>query len=228
MNNSLGKLIVIDGTDGSGKSVQTKLLVDRLKAANLPVAEFDFLQYNKASGRLVSEYLNGNFGTAEEVGAYRASVFYACDRYEASKAIKQALAEGKLVITNRYVSSNLAHQGGKISDPLERKAYYDWCLDLEYRIFGIPQPDLNIILHVPAAIAQALVDKKDQREYLDDKKRDIHEDDLNHLLAAERIYLELANSLANTSLIECVTNDEMLDKETIANLVYSHVQSLIA
>lgn len=228
MNNSLGKLIVIDGTDGSGKSVQTERLVKRLKADNLSVAEFDFPQYSKASGGLIREYLTGKFGTAEEVGAYRASIFYACDRYDASKAIKQALTEGKLVITNRYVTSNLAHQGGKIVDESERKSYYDWCINLEYTIFEIPQPDLNLILHVPAAVAQALVDQKSQREYLVEKKRDIHEDDLNHLLAAEKVYLELAKSLPNTELIECAPNDKLLSIEEVSDLVYTRVKSLIA
>ncbi|MBU4493296.1 MAG: thymidylate kinase, partial [Nanoarchaeota archaeon] len=106
-----GKFIVIAGTDGSGKATQIKILVKRLKDKGYEVEIADFPQYGKKSAALVEEYLNGKFGLAEEVGPYRASIFYACDRYAASFKIKEWLDEGKIVVSNRYVSANVGHQG---------------------------------------------------------------------------------------------------------------------
>ncbi|HDH07740.1 MAG TPA: thymidylate kinase, partial [Candidatus Moranbacteria bacterium] len=144
----IGKFIVIDGTDGSGKATQTKLLVERLKNDGHDVEIADFPQYGKKSAGLIEKYLNGKYGSAEEVGPYRASIFYACDRYDASFKIRKAVEEGKIVISNRYVTANMGHQGGKIKDPEERKKYFNWLYNLEYETFSIPRPDLNIILHV--------------------------------------------------------------------------------
>jgi dTMP kinase len=102
-----GKFIVIDGTDGSGKATQTELLVKRLEAEGYAVVMADFPRYGERSAMLVEDYLNGKFGSAQEVGPYRGSIFFACDRYAASFQIKQWLEEGKLIISNRYVSANM-------------------------------------------------------------------------------------------------------------------------
>lgn len=166
-----GKFIVIDGTDGSGKATQMKLLVKELRKKGYKVEVFDFPQYGKKSAGLVEEYLNGKYGSAQDVGPYRGSIFYACDRYAASFKIRKFLEEGKIVISNRYVTANMGHQGGKIKNPKERKRYFNWLYDLEYRIFEIPKPDLNIILHVDAAIAQKLVDNKGVRNYIKGNKK---------------------------------------------------------
>ena len=155
-----GKFIVIDGTDGSGKATQTEKLVDRLRAEEYSVFMLDFPQYGERSAALVEDYLNGKFGTAEEVGPYRASIFYACDRFAASKKIKERLERGEVVVSNRYVSANMGHQAGKIADPLERDNFLEWLESLEYDIFGIPRPDCQILLYADPVIAQKLVDKK--------------------------------------------------------------------
>ena len=102
-----GKLIVIDGTDGSGKTVQTSLLVERLKKEGHPVEFIEFPQYGQKSSGLIEEYLNGKYGSAEEVGPYRASIFFACDRFAASSKMKGWLSDGKIVVANRYVFSNM-------------------------------------------------------------------------------------------------------------------------
>ena len=220
------KFIVLDGTDGSGKGTQTKLLLERLQENNYPVLTIDFPQYGKKSAGLVEEYLNGKYGTAEEVGPYKASIFYACDRYDASFEIKQALAEGKIVIANRYVTANMGHQGGKIENNDDRKDFFAWLEHLEYNIFKIPKPDLNIILHVDAEIAQKLVDEKEIREYTTEK-RDIHEKDLNHLLHAEKVYLQLAEIMPNAQLIECVENGQIMTREKINDLIWNKIINLI-
>ena len=215
---------MIEGTDGSGKSVQTNLLVDALKKQGREVEQISFPQYGQPSAAMVEAYLNGEFGTAEAVGPYRASILYAIDRYAAKGKIAKWLADGKIVIANRYVASNLGHQGGKIKDMRERKKYFAWNYNLEYNIFGIPKPDLNLILHVTPEISQQLIDKKGEREYLRGKKRDIHEDDLNHLRAAEQAYIQIARSYPEFALIECVEEDQLLSPEIIYQKVMAHIQ----
>ncbi len=224
---SKGKFIVIDGTDGSGKATQLELLAIRLREAGYQVETADFPQYGQKSAGLVEEYLNGKYGTAEQVGAYRASIFYACDRYDASFKIRKWLDQGKVVISNRYVTSNMGHQGGKIKDAKERREYFDWLFEFEYNLFKIPQPDLNVILHVDAAIAQKLVDDKDERAYLNGAKRDIHENDLGHLRNAEQVYLEIASSFPNFALIECVKENQIMTREKISELVWQEVRKYI-
>lgn len=217
-----GKFIVIDGTDGSGKATQTELLVNRLKKEKYKVKIFDFPQYGQKSAGLVEEYLNGKYGSAKEVGPYRASIFYACDRYDASFKIRKHLESGYMVVSNRYVTANMGHQGGKIQNAKERKKYFDWLYNLEYGIFGIPKPDINIILHVDAAVAQKLVDCKGARCYTK-KKRDLHEKDLKHLRDAEKVYLEIAKTMPNFKLISCTKNKSIMDRITISDLIWKEV-----
>jgi thymidylate kinase len=120
MVKKIEKLIVIEGTDGSGKSTQTKLLETSLIQMGHSVKCFDFPRYGEGSAALVKDYLNCKFGSAEEVGPFAGSIFYAVDRYAASFEIKKALVEGQVVLCNRYVSANMGHQAGKIKDPAER------------------------------------------------------------------------------------------------------------
>jgi len=224
MQKTRGKFIVIDGTDGSGKATQTQLLVERLSAAGYGVVMADFPQYGKRSAGLVEQYLNGTYGNAEEVGPYRASIFYAVDRYDASFQIRRWLIEGKIVISNRYVTANMAHQGGKIKDRQKRREYFKWLFQLEYGLFNIPRPDLNIILHVDAAIAQKLVDKKGIRSYLKGEKRDIHEADINHLREAEKVYLEIARSFSDCELVECTAAGRIMPRQKINDLIWESLR----
>jgi dTMP kinase len=122
----------------------------------------------------------------------------------------------------------MGHQGGKITNPKERKKYFDWLYNLEYGIFGIPQPDLNIILHVDAAIAQKLVDGKDVRSYIKGrKKRDLHEKDLKHLRDAEKVYLEIARTFPNFCLIKCTENKNIMTREKISKLVWKEAKKIL-
>lgn len=221
----LGKFIVIDGTDGSGKATQTELLTQRLRSAGLAVEMADFPQYNTKSAGLVEEYLNGKYGSAEDVGPYRASIFYAADRYDASLKIRRWLNSGKIVIANRYVTANMGHQGGKIDNPLERKHFFDWLYKLEYEIFDIPKPDLNIILHVPAEISQALARQRQKLDWIG-KTKDIHQENLEHLKKAEQVYLEIARSFSGFSLIECSEHGFMKSREEINYLVWQEIIKL--
>ncbi|MDI6778320.1 MAG: hypothetical protein QMD77_03950 [Patescibacteria group bacterium] len=221
-----GLFVVIDGIDGSGKTTQLNLLVKKLKKEGSKIEKLDFPQYGKKSAALVEEYLNGKYGTAGEVGPYRASVFYACDRYAASFRIKKWLSEGKVVISNRYVAASMGHQGGKIKNPEARKGFFKWLYNLEYDIFSIPKPDINIILHVEAATAQKLVASKKghKREYIKKGKRDMHEKDLEHLWDAEKSFLEIARTFPGFVLIECMKNGEIMTRREISSLIWDKLK----
>lgn len=219
-----GKLIVIDGTDGSGKGTQTKLLVERLKKEGYDIEIADFPRYGQKSAALVEEYLNGKFGSPQEVGAYRASIFYACDRYAASFEIKQWLTQGKIIISNRYVSSNMGHQAGKIQDLNERDKFLNWLEDLEYNLFAIPRPDLNLLLYMPPAIGQQLVDQKESRDYVNGKKRDIHEADLQHLIDASQAYLYVAQKY-QWEVIDCAPDNQLRTIEDISEEIYQTIKN---
>jgi dTMP kinase len=125
------------------------------------------------------------------------------------------------VVCNRYVGSNLAHQGGKIHNAKEREKYFAWDYDLEYNILGIPKPDISLILHVTPEVSQKLVDKKGAREYLHGRRRDIHEDDLRHLCDAEKAYLEIAELFKEYRLIECVEKGTILPPQKIHQKIWS-------
>ena len=217
---SRGKFFVIEGSDGSGKGTQFKLLAENLRKDGYIVAEYDFPQYSKESTHFVRRYLNGEYGSADEVDSKAASLFYALDRFEASFNIKKDIEAGKIVLANRFTASNMAHQGQKIADEAARKDYYAWITDMEFATLQTPKPDHNFVLLVPAATAQKLVDQKDTRNYTD-KKRDIHEADLGHLERAVKTYEELCELYpTDFSSIRCVDSDETL-------LSIDEVQSLL-
>ncbi len=219
-----GILIVIDGTDGSGKKTQSELLIRHLEREGYAAVYFDFPQHGKPSAALVDEYLNGKFGKAHEVAPKAASIFYAADRYAASFDIRAALGEGKIVVCDRYVSANQGHQAGKISDIKERDAFLAWLDELEFGIFGIPRPDINILLYLPPVMGQILVDRKQLRAYIGgNAKRDIHENDLGHLNAAANAFLYCAKKYQWT-VINCNSGDAFISKEDIHEKVWEAVQ----
>lgn len=226
MSQYLGKFIVIDGTDGSGKTTQFNLLVEKLKAEGFAVELADFPQYNTKSAGLVEEYLSGKYGNADEVTPYQSSIFYAVDRFDASFKIRQWLKDGKIVIANRYVSASLGHQGGKIDNPLERKVFFNWLYELEYKLFNIPKPDLSLILHVEADIAQKLAANRHREDWVG-KTRDIHEENLNHLQKAEQVYLEIAQMFPDFKLIKCTREGEIMTREEIHELVWIYTNQIL-
>lgn len=219
-----GLFLVIEGTDGSGKGTQSKLLAAKLRKEGYDVAEFDFPRYDRQSSHFIQEYLNGVYGTSDEVGPYTGSLFFALDRYEAAPEIRQALAEGKIVLANRFTGSNMAHQGTKFENIEQRRGYFIWLDNLEYEMLKIPRPDKSFVLRVPAEIAQKLVDKKGERSYTD-KKRDIHEADINHLKRSVEVYDDLTQLFPKDfQRIDCVRGGKMLDIETVHDIVWKTVQ----
>lgn len=225
--------IVFDGLDGSGKSTQTKLLAERLRKEGYEIETFDFPQHGEKSAGLVDEYLNGKYGTAEEVGPYRASIFYACDRYDASFKIKKWLEEGRIVVSDRYVASNIGHQGGKIKDKEERKKFLKWLYNLEYGIFGIPKPNITIFLKTLPEFSLKLAhnikdkEKKERREaYLGtSRKRDIHEKDADHLRNALNSYLQATKEFPKEfRVVDCIQKGKLLSPEIIHQKIWGIVK----
>lgn len=222
-----GIFIVVEGTDGSGKGTQVDLLVERLEQEGYDVEKFDFPQYDQESSYFVREYLNGKYGDADEVGPYVGSLFYALDRYEAAPRIREALGSGKVVIANRYVGSNMAHQGTKFDNSEQRRGYFIWLDQMEFEMFKIPRPDISLVLRVEADIAQKLVDQKDERSYTD-KKRDLHEADIDHLKRSVEVYDNLCQLFPKDfKQIDCVRGGKIMDKETIHKYLFSTIEPLL-
>lgn len=227
--------IAFEGLDGSGKSTQSKLLMSWLKKQGYKTAKIDFPQYGKKSAGLIEEYLNGKYGTSKEVGPYRASIFYACDRYDASFKIRKWLREGRIVVADRYVASNMGHQGGKLKNKKARKAFIKWLYNLEYEILKIPKPNFSFILKTSPAFARKLApkitaqEKKQKRKvYLGSKLRDIHEKDLSHLADALASYLEAAREFPRDfKVIECMRGGTLLSSGIVHQKVVKIMQNLV-
>jgi thymidylate kinase/thymidylate synthase ThyX len=227
MTTSRGVFIAIEGTDGSGKGTQCKHLVARLKREGYDVAAFDFPQYNQPSSFFVQQYLNGKYGTATEVGPYTASLFYALDRYEAAPRIREALEQGKVVIANRFVGSNMAHQGTKFQHAEERRGFFIWLDNLEFEMLRIPRPALSLVLRVPAETAQHLVDQKEQRSYTD-QKRDLHEADLAHLKRSVEVYDDMCQLFpTDFARIDCTRDDQLIGVTAIHDIIWQKIEPLL-
>lgn len=226
MNNS-GAFFVIEGTDGSGKGTQFKLLTARLLEEGYDVATFDFPRYDQPSSHFVREYLNGKYGTAEEVGPYTGSLFFSLDRYEAAPEIRQALAQGKVVIANRFTGSNMAHQGTKFANPEERRGYFVWIDNIEFQMMKIPRPTKSFVLRVPAETAQRLVDEKGARGYTD-KKRDIHEADLGHLKRSVDVYDDLCQLFPQDfTRLDCVRSGQLMSIDEVHEQLWTMLKPLL-
>ncbi|MEK7598278.1 MAG: dTMP kinase [Patescibacteria group bacterium] len=226
-----GKFIVIDGTDGSGKATQTKLLVDKLKKNDHKVKTVDFPQYeNNFFGKIVGRYLAGEFGGASSVSPYLASVLYAADRFETKEKIEKWLKNGNVVIADRYASSNQIHQGGKIRDPKKRKEFLNWLEEMEYKVFKIPRPDVSIYLDVPIEFSLKLLKNKsaqERKKYLKGKK-DIHESDRKHLQDAKNSAIKLVERNNNWIKIDCVKKGKLLAIADISQIIWSKIGKVLS
>ena len=216
-------LIVIDGSDGSGKKTQSDLLLEKLNSTGKKVAFFDFPNYSSFFGKMIAQYLNGEFGDINTVDPHLISLVYASDRLLAKERIVEALKEKKVVVCNRYIPSNLAHQSARVKG--DKENFIDWIRKLEYDTNKMPKADLTIYLHVPFETAQRLVDKKEARDYTK-KKRDIHEADAGYLKKVEEQYEKLCSE-SNWERISCVKEGELLTPEAIHSLVWENVQKIL-
>ena len=220
----MGKLIVIEGTDGSGKSTQFRLLTKRLDDEKRSFQKLVFPQYSEPSSALIRMYLGGEFGTKpSDVNAYAASAFFAVDRYASYKKVwGQWYENGGLILSDRYTTSNAVHQASK--EPEEtRDEFMKWLYEFEYDRLGLPRPDLTIYLDVPTDFTEKLLR---HREADTDTKADIHEQDMEYLATCRRIG-KAAASFYGWTVIECVRDGAMRSIEDIHEEIYRHVAACL-
>ena len=179
----MGKLFVIEGTDGSGKETQFRKLQERLKEENLEFRVVNFPNYDNASSSLVKMYLSGEFGeNAKDVSPYIASTFYAADRYATFKRYyEDYYNNGGIILADRYTTANMVHQAGKIKEKEERKKFLDWLWDFEFNLYGLPVPTKTFFLSMPPEYALSLIEHRDNK-FTHTSKKDIHERDKSHIV----------------------------------------------
>ena len=220
----MGKLIVIEGTDGSGKSTQFRLLTEHLQSAGTQFKKIVFPRYSEESSALIRMYLGGQFGgSPADVSAYAASTFYGVDRYASYKMDwGRYYEEGGLVLSDRYTTSNAVHQTSK--EPPEKQAdFLNWLYDFEYDKLGLPCPDLVIYLDVPTDFTEKLLRSREQST---NTKADIHEQDTAYLATCRQIG-RLAAKHYGWKIIDCVRDGQMRTMEDIHNEIYSLVTAVL-
>ena len=209
----MGKLFVIDGTDGSGKQTQLERLRKRLDEENIEYKNVSFPNYESPSSSLVKMYLSGEFGqNAKEISPYIASTFYAADRYATFKTgYQEYYAQGGIILADRYTTANMVHQAGKIQDKAERKKFLDWLWDFEFNLYGLPVPSEVFFLNMPVEKSIELM-KNRENKFTHSTKKDIHESDKNHLIDAYSAACEVAKEY-NWYEVKCLRDDKIYANE---------------
>jgi dTMP kinase len=222
----VGALVAIEGIDGAGKGTQAARVAETATAAGFRVASFSFPLYDgNPFSRAVADYLNGEFGGADEVHPELAALLYAGDRFHARPQLVAALAESDLVVCDRYVASNAAHQGAKLTGEA-RTRLLDWLDEVEYGEFALPRPELVVLLDAPVALARELVGRKAERGYTT-LEADIHESDAGHSGATREVYLELATR-DNWRIVRAAGDDgEPRGLDEVAGEVWAAVEPLL-
>ena len=220
----MGKLIVCEGTDGSGKSTQFELLAKRLEAEQIGFQRLRFPQYEEPSSALIRMYLGGAFGDdPEAVNAYAASTFYAVDRYASYQRVwKDYYQGGGLVVSDRYTTSNAVHQGSKVPEG-ERAEFFRWLYDLEYDRMGLPRPDLVVLLDMPVELSEQLMRKREQST---GTHADIHERDEDYLKKCRDVALHAAKYYGWRT-VSCAKDGAIRGVEDIHEEVYAIVKSCL-
>ncbi|MEE1036754.1 MAG: deoxynucleoside kinase [Oscillospiraceae bacterium] len=220
----MGKLIVIEGTDGSGKSTQFRLLTERLEQEGHKFQKLVFPQYAEPSSALIRMYLGGEFGSSpSDVNAYAASAFYAVDRYASYKKVWGDWYEnGGLIVSDRYTTSNAVHQASK--EPAEtQQAFLKWLYDFEYDKLGLPRPDLTLYLDVPTDFTEQMMRRREQDT---NTQADIHEQDMQYLATCRRTGKAAAEYYGWT-VIQCVREGKMRSIEDIHQEICRHVAACL-
>ena len=217
----MGKLIVFEGTDGSGKSTQFELLAKRLEAEQIGFQRLRFPQYEEPSSALIRMYLGGAFGDdPEAVNAYAASTFYAVDRYASYQCVwKDYYQGGGLVVSDRYTTSNAVHQGSKVPEA-ERAEFFRWLYDLEYDRMGLPRPDLVVLLDMPVELAEELMRRREEQTHT---MADIHERNDGYLRQCRATAAEAA-AFYGWTVVPCARDGVLRSIEEIHEEIYAHVK----
>lgn len=218
-----GKIIVFEGIDGSGKGTHAGILFKQLRDVNHKVEKIAFPQYGKKSARKVEQYLQGE---VKDLDVKEVSKLYAEDRVWAKESISKWLNQDKIIIVDRYVASNMGHQGGKISDIKERYDFFDWLYNFEYSDMGIPKPDLQLFLDVQPKTSKSLIAGDVTRT-----TTDIHEEDTNHLENAYHSYKDFVDFSKKRNdifyVVECEVDGKMKDIDEVNKDIFECVKKII-
>lgn len=223
----MGKLFVIDGTDGSGKQTQFEKLKESLTKDKIDYKIVSFPNYNSPSSSLVKMYLSGEFGKdAKKISPYIASTFYAVDRYATFQTeYKNYYKNGGIILADRYTTANMVHQAGKIENKEERKKFLDWLWDLEFNLYGLPVPTQVFFLNMPVEKSLELI-KNRENKFTHSTQKDIHESDEKHLLDSYHAACEIAKDYQWYE-VKCIKNDKIRTIEDIHTEIYQEVKKHI-
>ena len=223
----MGKLFVIDGTDGSGKQTQFDKLQERLKKDGIDFRVVSFPNYDSPSSGLVKMYLSGEFGeNAKDVSPYIASTFYAGDRYATYiTGYKDYYEKGGIILADRYTTANMVHQAGKIQDKEEREKFLNWLWDFEFNLYGLPIPTEVFFLNMPVEKSLELI-KDRENKFTHAEKKDIHERDKNHLIDAYNAACYVSKKY-NWYEVKCVKENKIRIIEDIHEEIYNEIKKHI-
>ena len=223
----MGKLFVIDGTDGSGKQTQFEKLKERLDKDGIEYRTVSFPNYDSPSSSLVKMYLSGEFGTdAQEINPYIASTFYAADRYATFQTgYKKYYEDGGIILADRYTTANMVHQAGKIKDKEERDKFLKWLWDFEFKLYGLPIPTEVFFLNMPTEKALELM-KNRKNKFDENAKKDIHERNETHMRDAYKAACDVAKDY-NWFEIKCMKDNKLRTIDDIHEEIYNEVKKHI-
>lgn len=220
-------LIAIEGIDGSGKGTQAGLITQRLSDQGYRTSSIQFPRYSATTfGQAIGDFLNGRFGSLDEVHPQLAAVLYAGDRFESLSVLNEAIDSSDVVILDRFTASNFAHQAAKLQGE-ERQKLINWIDDVEHRVFGLPRPDLNVLLDISSDWSRELVSRKDERDYTSEEA-DIQESDRPYLERVRECYRDIAVSRDNWTVVNCLAdNGELRPVEAISDDILTCVTPLL-
>ena len=223
----MGKLFVIDGTDGSGKQTQFEKLKEHLKKDNIDFKVVSFPNYESPSSSLVKMYLSGEFGNnAKDVSPYIASTFYAVDRFATyKKEFEEFYKNGGVVLADRYTTANMVHQAGKIKDDTEREKFLNWLWDFEFNLYGLPIPTQVFFLNMPIEYSQKLMETR-ANKITHEEKKDIHEKNKQHLEDAYKEACKLVKKY-NWCEIQCINNGKIRTIDDIHEEIFEKIGKFI-
>ena len=219
----MGLLTVIEGIDGSGKGTQAARLIASLRTAGIRCELFSFPRYQQTQfGAKIGDFLNGRFGSLDQVSPFLVSLLFAGDRFESKRLLLNAIHENDIVICDRYVASNIAHQAAKVTGP-ERQELIDWVIHVEHQLYELPHPDRTIFLDLPVSKATELIAMKAQRSYTE-RAADLQEADTEYLQKVHDVYVQLSTIEAGWVRIDCLDGDKIKSVDLIAESVLSVIK----
>lgn len=214
-----GALIVISGSDGAGKATQTKNLYNLAADNRYPVQKLRFPRYDSPTGRVVRDYLDGRFGKLEEIKPEAAAMWFAADRFSVKDEIVGALEKGINLILDRYTPDNLAHQGCKYQGQKITEMIM-WVQQLEYRLLGLPKPDLTLCLHLPTRVSADAVTARGEQ-------KDMHESNQEYLSEVEKTFMSLADIEPNYKIFDCMRDGQRLSVEEVTVGLWKIVEPVL-